>query len=623
MTGTGSSVVASLCEGTFYDSAITVMSGSCDFLTCVASDDDFCAGFGPSQVIFPTNAGETYYIVVRGFGAGAGAFTLSVSELVPPANDDCVNATQITCNSSNPADNLGATDNFADDLYLCRVFGGDGTASVWFRFTATDDSAVVSTCNSFFPADDSIIQVFSGPCGALSPLADGCNDDGCSGLLSRAIIRNLTPGTEYHVMVSAWSAADMGSYTLDLACPAPPPAPGDDCAAALDFGPVPGSVNGDTSVANPDSVDTCGGPGAAAPGVFYLVTAPAGVTQLRAQTCGSPYDTFLRAYNGPCEALSCIAQNDDRCGLQSTLIWDVVGGTQYIVYVGGFGNASGTFTLAIDEPPPPCQVDPTGATPEVEPDCGVPTDTVNGGCNSNPNVFGTISCNSTVFGSGAFDGFTRDTDWFQFTIDAPTEVTFSVQSEFASLAGFIEVNTPNPTGVCSEMTGFVNPFMFPANDCVALSVTATLDAGTWTCFVAPQFLDTFNCGTGNNEYIATLTGSCGDVTDCNGNGIDDAVEIAGGARDCFNPLAVTNPHTSGGADTFLDECQCAANWNRDASVNSNDISAYLTSWLNDIGPGPANADVNCDSLTNSNDISAYLSVWLSAVQNTIPHDGCP
>jgi hypothetical protein len=621
VTGTGNNMLASTCTGTAYDSALAVFTGDCSFLTCVASNDDACGL--QSTVVFPTTAGQTYYVQVGGFATSFGAFNLEISELLPPGNDDCVNSTLLGCNSTATADNLGATDNFVDDIYLCRVFGGNGSGSVWFRFVASDDSAVVQTCNSFFPADDSILQVFSGACGALSPLPDGCNDDGCTGLLSRVIVRNLTVGQTYYVMLSGWSAADAGAYSLDLICPAPPPAPGDDCAAALDFGAVPGTINGDTSTANPDGVDTCGGAGAAAPGVFYLVTAPAGATRLRAETCGSGYDTVIRAYNGPCEALTCIVQNDDRCGLQSSIQWDVVGGQQYIVYVGGFGNSSGAFTLTIDEPPPPCQVDASGTTPEGEDNCGIP-DTFNGGCNSVPAIFGTITCNQPILGTAAFDGFTRDTDWFHFTLNEPGEVTLTVQAEFAALIGFLATTTPNPTGDCSEYTGFVDPFAFPNGDCTAVTVTATLGAGVWTAFVAPQFTDTFVCGASNDQYRAVLTGACGTTeADCNNNGINDPVEIAGGARDCFNPLTIAVPGTTGGSDTFLDECQCVANFNRDGTVNSGDISSYLTSWLNAVGGGVADADVNCDNANNSGDISAFLTVWLSAVQNTIPHDGCP
>jgi hypothetical protein len=58
-------------------------------------------------------------------------------------------------------------------------------------------------------------------------------------------------------------------------------------------------------------------------------------------------------------------------------------------------------------------------------------------------------------------------------------------------------------------------------------------------------------------------------------------------------------------------------WNMDGAVNSNDISAFLTSWLT---PPPEGwdgqhlpGDFNADGQKNSNDISAFLSCWLEGV----------
>ncbi len=58
---------------------------------------------------------------------------------------------------------------------------------------------------------------------------------------------------------------------------------------------------------------------------------------------------------------------------------------------------------------------------------------------------------------------------------------------------------------------------------------------------------------------------------------------------------------------------CPADWDDDGAVNSNDISAFLTSWLASIGAGDLAADFNNDGQVNSNDISAFLTAWLDAV----------
>ncbi len=60
---------------------------------------------------------------------------------------------------------------------------------------------------------------------------------------------------------------------------------------------------------------------------------------------------------------------------------------------------------------------------------------------------------------------------------------------------------------------------------------------------------------------------------------------------------------------------CLADYNVDGDVNSNDISAFLSAWLDSVQNGNLIADFNLDGAVNSNDISAFLSAWLDAVQN--------
>ncbi len=60
---------------------------------------------------------------------------------------------------------------------------------------------------------------------------------------------------------------------------------------------------------------------------------------------------------------------------------------------------------------------------------------------------------------------------------------------------------------------------------------------------------------------------------------------------------------------------CPADWDGSGSVNSNDISAFLTAWLADVQNGTTFADFDQNGAVNSNDISAFLTAWLDAVQN--------
>ena len=79
--GTGNPVIASLC-GSGYDTKIRVYTGTCAALVCTVGNDDFCGL--QSQVTWTSTLGTTYWILVHGFGAATGAYTLSITCPPPP-----------------------------------------------------------------------------------------------------------------------------------------------------------------------------------------------------------------------------------------------------------------------------------------------------------------------------------------------------------------------------------------------------------------------------------------------------------------------------------------------------------------------------------------------------------
>ncbi len=58
---------------------------------------------------------------------------------------------------------------------------------------------------------------------------------------------------------------------------------------------------------------------------------------------------------------------------------------------------------------------------------------------------------------------------------------------------------------------------------------------------------------------------------------------------------------------------CPADWDGNGSVNSSDISAFLTTWLMSIGDGGLAGDFSGDGVVNSSDIAAFLTAWLAAI----------
>jgi hypothetical protein len=59
---------------------------------------------------------------------------------------------------------------------------------------------------------------------------------------------------------------------------------------------------------------------------------------------------------------------------------------------------------------------------------------------------------------------------------------------------------------------------------------------------------------------------------------------------------------------------CPADWDGSGTVNSTDISAFLTAWLDSLNNGDLNADFDGSGQVNSTDISAFLTAWLQAVE---------
>jgi hypothetical protein len=79
--------------------------------------------------------------------------------------------------------------------------------------------------------------------------------------------------------------------------------------------------------------------------VWYTFTAPAD-RALQVDTLGSGYDTVLAAYAGTSlPSLSPIACNDEFKGPRSRVLVQVTAGSTYMLQVGGFQGATGTFTL--------------------------------------------------------------------------------------------------------------------------------------------------------------------------------------------------------------------------------------------------------------------------------------
>ncbi|MHC5114419.1 MAG: hypothetical protein ACYTGP_08340 [Planctomycetota bacterium] len=122
-------------------------------------------------------------------------------------------------------------------------------------------------------------------------------------------------------------------------------------------------------------------------------------------------------------------------------------------------------------------------------------DAFNGGLNSTPPVYTPIACGETVCGeTGNFirQGVqNRDTDWYLISLSAPTDVTWTVTSNFSAAITTVDISVPGGDVVGDFVTGVGT-----------LTVTNCLPAGDWALFVSTSGFAGVPCG---SEYRGAVT----------------------------------------------------------------------------------------------------------------------
>jgi hypothetical protein len=367
------------------------------------------------------------------------------------------------------------------------------------------------------------------------------------------------------------SGSDCGSTTCpDVSAPA-----NNECyeAQAFTASDVNGaSIDGTNTFASPEfGLPTCGGP-LSGPAVWYTydgnTLGSQTITVSLCDTAGLPAgsrlsDSVLNVYSNTIPdfclgTFCCVAGNDDSCGLYSSVTL-CAGEDVYFFLVSGYAGATGDFLINITGDGVACggsgelcvSCQP-GDVAEGEP-CPTGADVFNGGCNSTPNVFSTLSLDTWVCGTADATGGTRDTDWYQISIPVAGTYDVVLEAAFDAAAGFIgDANGPvlNPT--CATISQ-INPFMTPAA-CSQGVVTAELQAGTYWVFVGPSVFEGVNCpdsegcpGTGRYRVMvrtgvpiipcvvdcpAGAVAECGECVDQGGSASSSTCCFASGGMGC-------------------------------------------------------------------------------------------
>ncbi|MCP3903081.1 MAG: hypothetical protein GY715_05535 [Planctomycetes bacterium] len=627
VTGTGNTITATTCPSdpvqpgsADFDTRISIYCGPCEALNCIVGADGGCGFFSQTTVSWCSELDAEYRIFVH--GSEQGLFDLSVYDDGTPCADppDCAPAVLGACCLPGP-DCIDSTES------VCLDAGG--------VYVAEGMTCGEIDCLDLVPANDgcenaTVVAVPSTTDGSTI-LANDDQVDFCPPVFTGGV-----PGVWYLV-------EGTGNKITVTTCSGDPVQPG-----AADYDTVLTVYCGDCNTS------TCCKPQPLNEGGCDDLECQDAVCELDPFCCDVWWDpicvrqaTFLCPT--VCAPVFCVGSNDDACDasfLQSTFNWCSEAGRSYWVLVNGAGS-TGEFTLSVyddgqacDEPPicERCEFEcPATDHVENEPNCGIPEDIVNGGCNS-PIGF-TSDCCTPNEGPGCDDlicqfavceiapyccaegwdagcaqlaidicsvcdglvypmepilpgesycstvGATndrRDVDWYKLQLDEDAFVEMTVTAPFSPIFGIVD-----NFGIdsCEGLSVFVA--MAVPLACETTTVGAYLNAGTWYMLLAPARFEFLPCQT---EYqlsvTATKPGGC-----CFGGGVCfDRDE-----EDCFVEGGV---YLGPGADCFGDD---------------GDVVSYTSM------PDVEIPDANPNGVTDTIVISESMPIGKLTVDTVIPH----
>ncbi len=157
---------------------------------------------GNQERCYSNLAAGTYYYPVGQIGSGVGPYVLTFSAescgTDAPANDECEGAIALTATTECITEFFAPLCASRSMMAMtCNTFTGDANDDVWYSFTAT---AAQMTIGGAPVGDmDIAMQLFSGTCGSLTPIA--CGDQGGSGVADDMVASGLVVDETYYFRV--------------------------------------------------------------------------------------------------------------------------------------------------------------------------------------------------------------------------------------------------------------------------------------------------------------------------------------------------------------------------------------------------------------------------------------
>lgn len=222
--GNDSYVTFSTCGvQTQFDSQISIYSGDCSNLTCVAANDDnpLCETNGSSsQISFNAYSGTTYFVRVHTNTQPNTSYNFVLNSACSalcsfPNNDNCNNAISLGTISSAACSNLQSSSTSCATASSVQpdCFSAFNTlVDVWYTFTPVDNE-IELVLNANYNADIGV-AVYKGSCN--NPIYISCNHNASSE--GGAILDGLNPGTLYFLQFFSLQNAS-GDFTFCLSNP--------------------------------------------------------------------------------------------------------------------------------------------------------------------------------------------------------------------------------------------------------------------------------------------------------------------------------------------------------------------------------------------------------------------
>jgi hypothetical protein len=325
---------------------VTVYTGSCNELQCVASDSK-------GMTMWTAISGVEYKLIVHGEGKDASDFSLTIlpGGLLRPDAEITNNQCELSFSLPTPSFRNHVMVNGTSERGMVteiatgcgRLFDAGASPAMWYSVVGNGKGLRVSTCDT---NDDFIAQVavYRGSCDNLACIGGG--DQNCGEQSAVAWIGE--EGEEYYILVQGLEGR-VGDFNLTVEELIPDPT--SDCNNPVPV-PLDGvSIIGSTLSGSIDNIGLCRNVmNVVAPSVWYKVFGTGSV--LIASTCDLYLENLskIEVYYGNCQNLVCADVRRSTCGNQESLAWESVEGETYLIQVYGSGTAGDEdFALKVEE----------------------------------------------------------------------------------------------------------------------------------------------------------------------------------------------------------------------------------------------------------------------------------